>query len=229
MRRFGVAAAVLAAGVLAMPVRAADNVQTVQSEVERALERLTRLDPDHGLSHGAVEVLRDGTAFRVTVADLAVKLAANDPGQIDVGFVSFRLMPQPGHLYRVDEIQLAEAVPHRDADGRVDGTWRLDNRELSGLWSRQQGGFLRRGAAVDVSLVIEGFDAVLDGIASAPPQQGSNLRRLQLLLFRGLAARHTAADGTIVDRYDLRLDPDGTVALNGRVFDRQSATTLSLQ
>lgn len=228
MRRCGVAAAILVAGALAMPARAADSVQTVQTEVERALERLARLDPARGLDHGAVEVLYDGSAYRVTVADVAVKLAANDPGRLDVGFVSFRLVPQSGSLYRVDEIELPDAIPYRDAAGRVDGTWRLDNRELSGLWSRRHSGFLQRDAAVDVSLVISGLDTVLDGIAGAPPQAGSNLRWLQLLLFRGLAARETDADGAMLDRYDLRVGPDGVVVLNGRVFDRRSAAALSL-
>lgn len=229
MWRSGVATAILAAGVLAMPARAADSVQTVQGEVERALERLTRLDPEQGLGHGAVEVFRDGSAFRVTVADVAMKLAANDPGQLDVGFVSFRLEPQPGNIFQVDDIELPAAIPHHDADGRVDGTWRLDNRTLAGLWSRRQSGFLQRGAVVDVSLVIAGLDAVMDGIAGAPPQAGSNLRWLQLMLFRGLAARETTADGTVVDRYDLRLRPDGAVVLNGRVFDRRSAAAPLLQ
>lgn len=227
MRR-GVMAAIVAAGVLAMPARApADTVETIQIEVEQALERLTRLDPAQGLSHGAVEVLRDGSAFRVAVADVTAKLAANDPGLLDVGFISFRLTPQPGHLYRVDQVEFPEAIPHRDAAGRVDGTWRLDKRKLSGLWSRRQSGFLQRGAAVDVSVVIDGLDAAMDAIAEAPPAAGSNLRWLQLLLFRGLAVREAAADGGIVDRYDLRVDADGSAVLNGRVFDRRFASTLS--
>lgn len=228
--RSGVMAAIVAAGVLAMPARApADTVETVQTEVEQALDRLTRLDPAQGVSRGAVEVLRDGSAFRVTVADLMVRLAANDPGHLDVGFVSFRLTPQPGHLYRVDQIEFPVAVPHRDVAGRVDGTWRFDTRKLSGLWSRRQSGFLQRGAAVEVSLVIDGLDAAMDAIAEAPPAAGSNLRWLQLLLFRGLAVREAAADGGIVDRYDLRVDADGSVVLNGRVFDRRFASTLSAQ
>lgn len=227
--RTSVMAAVLAAGVLAMPARAAaDTVETVQTEVEQALDRLMRIDPVQGMSHGAVEVLRDGSAFRVTVADVAVKLAANDPGLLDVGFVGFRLTPQPGHLYRVDQIDLPDAMPHRDADGRVDGTWRLDQRKLSGLWSRRQSGFLQRGAAVDVSLIIDGLDAAMNGIAGAPPQAGTSVRWLQLLLFRGLAVRDVAADGGIVDRYDLHVRPDGAMVLNGRVFDRRALATLSL-
>lgn len=229
MRRIGLAAAMVLAGVLATPSGAAgDDTEAVRIEVERALDRLARLDPAQGLEYGAIEVLPDGGAYRVAVADVAVKLAANDPGHLDVGFVSFRLSPQDGNLYRVDRVELADEIAHQRADGRTDGVWALTHRRLAGLWSRRQGGFLRRGVAVDASLAVSGLDAVIDGVAAAP-QSGSGYRWLQLMLFRGLARRDIAADGTVLDHYDLQVRPDGFVVVNGRAFDTRSAASLSVQ
>ncbi len=97
MRRLGVLVLVVAFGMIATASGfAADRAATVQAEVERALARLAQLDPSQGFSYGAVEVVPDGTAYGVTVADVAAKLAANDPGILEVGIVSFRLSPVGG-------------------------------------------------------------------------------------------------------------------------------------
>jgi len=92
---------------------------------------------------------------------------------------------------------------------------------------RRSGGFLRRDAAVDISLAISGLDTAVNAIASAPPQPGSNLGWLQLMLLRGLARREAAADGVIVDRYDISAAANGPVVVNGRAFDL-SAAALSI-
>ncbi len=229
MRRLGVFVLLFAFGAIATPNGfAADRPAVIQVEVERALARLARLDPSAGFSYGAVEVVPEGGAYGVTVADVAVKLAANDPGYLDIGIVSFRLSPADGDLYRVDRVAVADGIAHRGADGRADGTWRFVHRKLSGLWSRRQGGFLRRGAAVDISLAITGLDNAIGAVGSAPPQPGSSLRWLQLMLLRGLARREAAADGAIVDRYDIRASPTGPVMVNGRAFEL-SAAALSIR
>jgi hypothetical protein len=206
---------------------AADSSAAVQRDVEQALARLARLDPSQGFSYGAVEVVPNGAAYGVTVADVAAKLAATDPGILDIGIVSFRLSPTGDDTYRVDRVAAAKEFAHRGADGRVDGVWRLVPRRLSGLWSRSQGGFLRRDAAIDVSLAITGLDDAVNAVAGAPPQPGSDLAWLQLMLFRGLARREAAADGAIIDRYDIHAMANGAVVLNGRVFD-PSAAALSI-
>jgi hypothetical protein len=227
MRRLGSFLFVLALGATSAPaVSAGGTPAAIQVEVERALARVARLDPLRGFSYGAVEVVPEGNDYGVTVADVEMKLAANDPGILDIGIVSFRLSPV-GDAYRVDRVAAADGFAHRGADGRVDGTWRFVPRSLSGLWSRSQSGFLRRDAAVDVSLAITGLDAAVDAVASAPPQPGSNLGWLQLMLLRGLARREAAADGAIVDRYDIRAAANGPVVVNGRAFDL-SATALSI-
>jgi hypothetical protein len=207
----------------ATTVFAADRSAAVQAEVERALARLARLDPAQGFSCGAVEIVPEGSAYGVTVADVAMKLAANDPGVLDIGIVSFRLSPVGADAYRVDRLATVDGFAHRGADGQVDGVWRVLPRTLSGLWSRSQGGFLRRGAAVDVSLAITGLDAAVSAVASAPPQPGSNLGWLQLMLLRGLARREAAADGAVVDRYDISAAANGPVVVNGRAFDLSAA------
>ncbi len=228
MRRLGLLLLVfLFAAMAATTVFAGDRSAAVQAEVERALARLARLDPSQGFSYGAVEIVREGSAYGVTVADVAMKLAANDPGILDIGIVSFRLSPVGGDAYRVDRVAAANGFAHRGADGRVDGIWRFVPRRLSGLWSRSQGGFLRRDAAVDVGLTITGLDTAVNAVASAPPQPGSNLGWLQLMLLRGLARREAAADGAIVDRYDINAAANGPVVVNGRAFDL-SAAALSI-
>jgi hypothetical protein len=206
---------------------ASDRAAAVQADVERALSRLARLDPSRELSYGAIEVVPDGGAYGVTVADVAVKLAANDPGLLDIGIVSFRLSPVDGDIYRVDRFAAANAFDHRGADGRVDGSWRFAPRRLAGLWSRRQGGFLQRAAIVDVSLAISGLDAAVDAVAAAPPQPGSTTGWLQLMLLRGLARRETAADGVPVDRYDIEAAGSGPLVVNGRSF-RVSPAALAL-
>jgi len=228
MRWLGVFVLVFAlAAMAATTVFAADRSAAIQAEVEQALARLARLDPAQGFSYGAVEIVPEDSAYGVTVADVAMKLAANDPGILDVGIVSFRLLPVGGDAYRVDSVVAANGFPHRSADGQVDGVWQVVPRRLSGLWSRSQGGFLRRGAAVDVSLAITGLDTAVSAVAAAPPQSGSNLGWLQLMLLRGLARREAAADGVVVDRYDISAAADGPVVVNGRAFDL-SAAALSI-
>ena len=100
--------------------------------------------------------------------------------------------------------------------------------ELSGLWSQSQGGFLRRDAAIDVSLVITGLDDAVNAVATAPPQSGSNMAWMQLMLFRGLARREAGADGAVIDRYDVSTAAGGPVVVNGRAFDL-SAAALSIR
>jgi hypothetical protein len=68
----------------------------------------------------------------------------------------------------------------------------------------------------------------MEAIASAPPQAGSSLRWVQLLLFRGLARREVAEDGNIVDRYDVKVHPDGPVVVNGRSLDFLTPAVLSM-
>jgi hypothetical protein len=206
----------------------ADSAAAVQKEVEEALARLAALDPSLGLAYGAVDVVPQGKAFNVAVADVSIRLAANDPGYLDFGIVTFRLTPQEGYLYRVEQIAMPAQVPHRGADGLVDGTWEVDNRALAGLWSRRQGGFLRRDAVVDVGLAITGLDATMGAIAAAPPQAGSSVRWMQLLLFRGLARRETAANGAAVDRYEVKVTPKGPVVINGRSLDFLSPAALTM-
>jgi hypothetical protein len=63
----------------------------------------------------------------------------------------------------------------------------------------------------------------MQAIAAAPPQAGSNLRWMELVLFRGLARREVTASGGIVDRYDLKVTPEGPVAVNGRSLDLSPA------
>src|SRR5262245_38980735 len=214
MRRLGLLLSVFVVTAMAAAAApATDRREAVQAEVEQALARLARLDPAREFSFGAIEVVPDGGAYDVTVADVAVKLAANDPGILDIGIVSFRLSPVDGDLYRVDRVAAADAFDHRGADGRVDGTWRLIPRRLAGLWSRRQGGFLRRAAVVDVSLAISGLDAAVEAVAAAPPQPGSATGWLQLMLLRGLARRETAADGAIVDHYDIKAAATGAVVV----------------
>jgi len=229
MRRLGLLLSVLLfATMAATTVFAADRSAAVQAEVERALARLARLDPAQGFSYGAIEVIPEGSAYGVTVADVAMKLAANDPGILDVGIVSFRLSPAGGDAYRVDRVGATNEFAHRGAGGRIDGIWRFVPRRLSGLWSRSQGGFLRRDAAVDISLAITGFDNAVNAVASAPPQPGSNLGWLQLMLFRSLARREAAADGASIDHYDIGVTAGGPVVVNGRAFDL-SAAALSIR
>jgi hypothetical protein len=219
---------VLFGAIAAPPASARDSAAAVQAEVEQALARLAALDPSLGLAYGAVDVVPQGDAFNIAVADVSIRLAANDPGYLDFGIVSFRLTPQRGNLYRVEQITMPARIPHRGADGLVDGTWEVDNRALSGLWSRRQGGFLRREAAVDVGLAITGLDAAMDAIAAAPPQAGSNMRWMQLLLFRGLARREMAANGAAIDRYEVKVTPKGPVVVNGRSLDFLSPTALTM-
>jgi hypothetical protein len=46
---------------------------------------------------------------------------------------------------------------------------------------------------------------------------------MELVLFRGLAWREVTASGGIVDRYDLKVTPEGPVAVNGRSLDLSPA------
>lgn len=205
-----------------------DRTAAVQAEVETALQRLSALDPSLGLAYGAVDVVPRGSSYNVAVADVSVRLAANDPGYLDLGIVSFRLSPEGDDFYRIDRLATPAQILHRGGDGRIDGIWVLDNRQVSGLWSRHRGGFLRREAAIEVGLAITGLDAAMQAIAAAPPQAGSNLRWMQLLLFRALARREVDAGGGIVDHYDLKVTPNGAVAVNGRSLDFLSPAALSM-
>lgn len=228
MWRVGIFLVLMAFGAAVAPtVRATDGVGAVQAEVQQALGRLAALDPSRAFGFGAIEVVPDAAGYGVTVADVTAKLAADDSGYLDIGFVSFRLSPLDDGLYRVDRFEVADRFAHRTADGRTDGMWEFTNRQLSGLWSRRQGGFLRRDADVDVSLAVTGLDTVIGKVAAAGPQSGANEDWLQLMLVRGLAHREATADGSMIDRYDLRVDPNGRVVVNGRTYYiRPPATAL---
>jgi hypothetical protein len=208
---------IMIAAMAAMAAVAGDRTTAIQADVERALARLARIDPARELSYGAIEVVPDGGAYGVTVADVALRLAPGDPGLLDIGIVSFRLSPVDGDVYRIDRVAAAPTFDHRSADGSVDGTWRLASRRLEGLWSRRQGGFLRRGAAVDVDLDVTGLDQAANGIAAAA-EAGANMGWLQLMLLRGLARRETAPDGAVVDRYDIEAMAGGPLIINGRSY-----------
>src|SRR5262249_40727733 len=195
MRRLGALLLMLALWAGSAPAgSAANTTAAVQAEVERALARLVRLDPSQGLSYGAIEVVPLGSGYGVTIADVTTKLAASDPGMLDIGIVNFRLTPVGGDAYRVDHVTAADEFTHRDSDGRIDGVWRLVSRRLSGLWSRQQGGFLGRDAAIDLSLAVTGLDNAINAVASAATEPGFNRGWIQLTLFRSLAQRETAPD-----------------------------------
>lgn len=224
MRRPGRFPSVFMVATLAATAALADDRgAAIEGEVQRSLARLARLDPSRELSYGAIEVVPEGGAYEVTVADLAVKLVATDPGQLDIGMVRFRLSPVDSDVYRVDRLATAKAFEHRGADGRVDGLWRFVPRKLAGLWSQRRGGFLQEGAVVDVSLSVSGLDAAVEAVAAAPPQPGSTVGWLQLMLMRGLA-RHETADGVPVDRYDIAAAEGGPLVVNGRSFPISPAT-----
>ncbi|MGE0120439.1 MAG: hypothetical protein AB7S71_16740 [Dongiaceae bacterium] len=223
MRWLGLLLMLLLPADAAVAESVTERTAAVQAEVEAALKRLAALDPSFGFAYGAIDVVPEGAAYGVAVADVSIRLAANDPGYLDLGIVSFRLTPEAGDLYRIDRLTTPARIPHRGADGRIDGVWELDNRQLSGLWSRHRGGFLRRGAVVDLGLAITGLDVAMQAIAAAPPQAGSNLRWMELVLFRGFARREVTASGGIVDRYDLKVTPEGPVAVNGRSLDLSPA------
>ena len=109
------------------------------TDIAQLCQRMLLIDPGRLLYDGAVAAIRDRFGVERT---LVVDLAEDETlaGPLTIG---------PATQVR--------------ADGRVDGTWRLVPRRLAGLWSRRQGGFLRRAAVVDVSLAISGLDAPSQG------------------------------------------------------------------
>src|SRR5512144_316748 len=113
MRRTVLALLLLSLNALAASgASAADSSAAVQRDVEQALAQLARLDPSQGFSYGAVEVVPNRGAYGITVADVAAKLAATDPGVLDIGIVSFRLSPLGDNTYRVDRVSAADEFSH---------------------------------------------------------------------------------------------------------------------
>jgi hypothetical protein len=48
------------------------------------------------------------------------------------------------------------------------------------------------------------------------------------LLFRGLASREMTANGAAVDRYDVKVTPNGPAVVNGRSLDFLSPRALTM-
>ncbi len=77
------------------------------------------------------------------------------------------------------------------------------------------------GAVGRVQLDITGLDRIIETARTmAPPEEQEMLATLEI--FRGFSNRETAADGKVVDRYDVNLTPEGQLLINGKEFNFMS-------
>jgi len=148
---FGVALFV-AAGA---PAMAQDQAAQIKQAVEDFLKPLAATGTpgeEEGVSHGAVDVAASGPAYVVTVPDL--KLKTGTTGGFEIGTVSFSLTPEGDDLYHIADVKIPAEIPHKAADGSVDGTISLPSQQFTGVWSRSLESFTQLDAGLrDVEVV----------------------------------------------------------------------------
>jgi hypothetical protein len=98
--------------------------------------------------------------------------------------------------------------------------WRLRTAaaalELDGLVEASAEAMM--GAVARLQLNIAGLDGIIDTVrAAATPEDQDLIAGLDVL--RGFSNRETAADGAVIDRYDVNVTPEGQVLINGKPLD----------
>lgn len=127
------------------PALAQDLSAQIKQDVEDALAPLAGTEGDSALTHGGVDVTADGAGYVVTIAEM--RGVPDESGYLDIGTVSFRMTPEGDDLYRVDEVKIPQEIPHKAADGSVDGGISLPSQHFTGVWSRSLENFLQLDAA----------------------------------------------------------------------------------
>jgi hypothetical protein len=73
------------------------------------------------------------------------------------------------------------------------------------------------GAVGRMTVDITGLDALIDAVMAHGGPEGEEIAGLQVI--RGFSARQTAADGAVVDHYDIDVTPQGQLLVNGKEFN----------
>jgi hypothetical protein len=149
------------------PAPAQDLAAQIRQDVEDALAPLAGTEGDSVLTHGGVEVVADGGGYVVTIAEM--RGAPGDDGYLDIGTVSFRMTPESDDLYRVDDVKIPAEIPHKAADGSIDGGISLPSQQFTGVWSRSLANFLQLDAAYrDIKVVsaAENFSMILSEVTT---------------------------------------------------------------
>ena len=148
MRRIGWLCAVLLLATAGTPA-CADQAADIKQSLETTLNDWA--DNGQFLTHGAIDVAADGTAYVVSIPD--VHLFPDEQGYLDVGMVGFRLTPDGDDLYKVDKVKLAAEIPHKLAAGGNDGSISLPSQQFAGVWSKSLKNFVQADVALhDVKL-----------------------------------------------------------------------------
>jgi hypothetical protein len=72
------------------------------------------------------------------------------------------------------------------------------------------------GAVGQVTLDMVGLDKLIESVRTNFGPQSDEVMGLEVL--RGFSTRQTAADGTVVDHYDIAFTPDGQFLINGKEY-----------
>lgn len=149
------------------PALAQDLAAQIKKDVEDALAPLAGTEGDAALTHGGVDVAPEGVGYVVTIADM--RGVPDASGYLDIGTVSFRMTPEGADLYRVDDVKIAPEIPHKTADGSVDGGISLPSQHFTGVWSRSLANFLQLDAAyrdIKVTSTTENLSMILGEVTT---------------------------------------------------------------
>ncbi len=147
MRKIGWLFGVAMFVAVGAPVMAQDKAAQIKQEVEDFLKPLAGTgtpDEEAMLSHGAVDVAASGAAYVVTIPDL--RWAPDTAGHFEIGTVSFSLTPEGDDLYHVADVKIPAEIPHKTADGGVDGSIALPSQQFAAVWSRSLASFMQLDA-----------------------------------------------------------------------------------
>ena len=72
------------------------------------------------------------------------------------------------------------------------------------------------GAVGKMTIDVTGLDPLIDAVMAHGGPEGEEIAGLQVI--RGFSTRQTAADGAVVDHYDLDFTPQGQFLVNGKEF-----------
>ena len=218
------------------PAMAQDQAAQIKQSVEDFLKPLAGTSAggaEATLMHGAIDVAAAGTGYVVTIPDL--RWMPDTTGHLEIGTVSFSVTPEGADLYHIADVKIPAEMPHKMADGSVDGSISLPSQQITGVWSRSLESFMQLDADlkdVKVASTTDNFALSLGEIGTriASTDKGSG-RWDQDASFHMSALSVTSADGLFsfgsIDGTSttLNYNAKGVAALR----DRMEAMTQSME
>ena len=167
-----------AAGENALETVAAVAIDPAQAPIiQKATEEYLQLAAGNAeqrvIHFSAVKVTPGSDAFDVAIENLVVGVKIGDQwadSRLEVGTVSYRLVPTAGNGYRASDLKHATEMPVLDKDNKKTGTFGMTTKAFSADWSTDIGNVLSLDWQA-ANIAVSPFDA-----AGAPDTKAGGLQ-----------------------------------------------------